>query len=277
MPYLEHDGVTRELPQGETLVGSGSEVDWRLQTINLAPRHFTVHVDTTGATVVTPVRSHDVDVNGTPITGPRALAHGDEIIAGAGIFAFRESLEAAAASTAGPAGTAYLIDIGAGLAYPLTDDAVTIGRDPANQVAVRDTAVSRFHAEVRGTPDKSGFVFRSMGTGGSAVNGTLVGSSPRQLAEGDLVRIGGTTLRFTTLPPPSILRIVAKGDVPASPRNRQSAAIQRAVESPTAGSRAPAAGASTSGVSGRGRFVTAALVVTGALLLWLVLYGPRSR
>src|SRR5579862_6012981 len=110
MPYLEHDGVTRELPHGETLVGSGSEVDWRLQTINLAPRHFTVHVDSEGVAVLTPCRNHDVDVNGTTITTPRALAHGDEIIVGAGIFGYLQSLEtsepAPAVSTAG----AYLVD-----------------------------------------------------------------------------------------------------------------------------------------------------------------------
>src|SRR5579872_3954579 len=95
MPYLEHDGVTRELPPGETLIGSGSEVDWRLQTINLAPRHFSIRVDEAGAAVVTPYRSHDVDVNGETLTSSHTLNHGDEIIAGAGIFSYVQTLEQA--------------------------------------------------------------------------------------------------------------------------------------------------------------------------------------
>jgi predicted component of type VI protein secretion system len=271
MPYLEHDGVTRELPQGETLVGSGSEVDWRLQTINLAPRHFTVHVDGAGVAVMTPCRSRDVDVNGTAITAPRALKHGDEIIAGAGIFAFLQTLESEA--PAAPTAAAFLIDIGAGHAYPLTDEALTIGRDPLNQIPVRDAAVSRFHAEVRSTPDKRGFAIRSMGAAGSSINGALVGGSPRQLAEGDLVRIGSTTLRFTTVPPPPILRIVARGDVPAGPRPRQSAGMQRAVEGPTLAATEPRP---TPG-AGRGPWITAALVLTAALLDALILRALHSH
>jgi hypothetical protein len=272
MPYLEHDGVTRELPQGETLIGSGSEVDWRLQTINLAPRHFTVHIDGAGVAVLAPYRTHDVDVNGAPVREPRALIHGDEIIAGAGIFAFLQTLEASAPPpTRAPIGTAYLVDIGAGLAYPLSDDSVTIGRDPVNQVAVRDPAVSRFHAEVRSTPDRQGFVIRSMGASGSSVNGALVGSSARPLAEGDLVRIAGTTLRFTTVPPPPMLRIVTKPDVPAGLRSRQASAMQRAVEPPTIGAFEPYTDPAPGAASGRGSWITVVLVVTGVLLLALVL------
>jgi hypothetical protein len=275
MPYLEHDGVTRELPQGETLVGSGSEVDWRLQTINLAPRHFTVHVDSQGVAVLTPCRSHDVDVNGTEVSAPRSLNHGDEIIAGAGIFAFVQALESSEAPSATPGAPAYLVDIGAGLAYPLTDEPVTIGRDPVNQVAVRDASVSRFHAEVRPTADRQAFVIRSMGAGGSSVNGVLIGGTPRQLAEGDLVRIASTTLRFTLVPPPPVLRIVTRADVPAGPRLRPSAGKQRAMEAPTQGPTDPLR--STTAGTGRSPWVTGALVLTGALLVGLIVRALHSH
>jgi pSer/pThr/pTyr-binding forkhead associated (FHA) protein len=276
MPYLEHDGVTRELPQGETMVGSGSEVDWRLQTINIAPRHFTVHVDNAGVTVLTPYRTHDVDVNGTPVTTPRALTHGDEIIAGAGIFAFLQTLDSTPQAAETPGGGAYLIDIGAGLAYPLAEEAITIGRDPVNHVSIRDPAVSRFHAEIRCTPDRTGFVIRSMGATGTTVNGAIIGGSARPLAEGDMVRIAGTTLRFTTAAPPAILRIVAKADVPAGPRSRQATAIHRAIEPPTVGAFEPKTDPAPRADSGRGRWITVILVLAGALLLVLILREMRQ-
>jgi len=275
MPYLEHDGVRHELPPGETLVGSAGDAHWRLQTINLAPRHFTVNVDTAGAAVLTPLQAHDVDVNGETLTGPHVLRNNDEIIAGAGIFTFIDGADGAA-TTATPTALAYLIDIRGGLAYALADEPVTIGRDPMNQIAVRDPAVSRFHAEIRTTPDKRTFTIRSMGAAGTSVNGGLVGGNPRQLAEGDLVRIAGVTLRFTTQPPPPILRVVTKADMPAAGmRSRPSGAMRTTTEVPTLANYDP--GASTSAGSGRGTWVTAALVTTGVLLALLILRALNSH
>ena len=114
-----------------------------------------------------------------------------------------------------------------------------------------------------------------MGAAGSLVNGALVGGIPRQLAEGDLVRIAGTTLRFTTLPPPPIMRIVTKADVPAAGmRSRQSGALQSAIEAPTLGSHDPDA---SSSAGSRGTWITAALVTTGALLALLILHALHSH
>jgi len=270
MPYLEHDGVTRELAAGDTLVGSGSEVDWRLETINLAPRHFSVHVDAAGSAVLTPYRLREVEINGSVATGPHPLAHGDEIIAGAGIFAYLQALEPQPAEVpAHPAAAAYLVDIAGMLAYPLTDDAVRIGRDPVNHVPIRDPSVSRFHAEVMVAPDGAGFVFRSMGASGSTVNGALVGSSPRPLAEGDLLRIGGTALRFSTQPPPPKVRVVTKADVPAGPRSHQPTQAQRAIEPATLRAHEPLTiPREIGGTTWRRPWIAAA--VTGVVLLFLV-------
>lgn len=277
MPYLEHDGALHELPRGDTAIGSGTDVDWRLQTINLAPRHFAVRVEDSGSVVLTPFRAHDVDVNGETLTAPRTLQHNDEIIAGAGIFTFLASLDAPTSAASSQA-TAYLIDIRAGLAYALADEAVTIGRDPSNQVAVKDPAVSRFHAEVRVTADRRGFALRSMGAGGSSINGVLVGSSARQLSEGDLVRIANTTLRFTTQPPPPILRVVTKADVPAAgARARPSGTLQRAVEGPTLGAPPVTAEHRVESGSERGAWITGALLATGVLLAVLILRALHSH
>jgi len=277
MPFLEHDGVTRELTAGETMVGAGSQAGWRLQTINLAPRHFTISVGGDGQAVLSPYGTQPVEVNGTPLSGAHPLAHGDEIIAGAGIFVYLERLDApgprisvpvpvqtepdppaapaprvaipvaaapaavpvAAPAPAAPAAPdapraaaatarAYLVDLTTSLAYPLGDDIVGIGRDAVNHIVLKDAATSRFHADVRRAPTGA-FVFRSMGTNGSTLNDTPAGRTPRALADGDTIRIGGSSLRFTTTPPPGA-RIVAPKDVAPGPRAHQPTPIYRSDE-----------------------------------------------
>lgn len=296
MPFLEHDGVTRELPAGDTLVGSGTPADWRLLTINLAPRHFTVHIDDAGGAVLTPHRAQDVEVNGDLVAEPRKLVQGDEVIAGAGIFVFHERLEnkdtlrpapavattaeasppsvepaAAPALTPAASDRAYLIDIRAAAAYALGPDSVGIGRDPVNHVVVRDMSVSRFHGEVSPAADGSGFAFRSMGAGGSTVNGALVGGSPRVLAEGDLIRIGDTTLRYTIAPPPPAVRIVTKADVPAAPPSQQPTPIKRGSEPTTLGGKPPGKAPKIAGMAGSDGGSRSALIASAVVIAVLAL------
>jgi pSer/pThr/pTyr-binding forkhead associated (FHA) protein len=307
MPFLEHDGVTRELTAGETMVGAGSQAGWRLQTINLAPRHFTVSVSGDGHAVLSAYGAQPVEVNGTPLSGPHPLEHGDEIIAGAGIFIYLARLDApgprisapvpvqtepsteppvpaapAAPSASGApraAGTtaaaatarAYLVDLTTSLAYPLGDDIVGIGRDAVNQIVLRDAATSRFHADVRRAPSGA-YVFRSMGTNGSTLNDTPAGRTPRGLAEGDTIRIGGSSLRFTTTAPPSA-RIVAPKDVAPGPRAHQATPIYRSDEPNTV---PPPVEPRT---TRRGRLIaiTAAILVAVVVLaaLWILRNGLR--
>lgn len=278
MPFLEHDGVTRELPPGDTLVGSGSEADWRLQTINLAPRHFLVSVDPAGQATLSSVRAQDVDVNGEPLSAPRALAQGDEIIAGAGVFAYFQSLQPAAPAT--PATRGYLIDIAGLVAFPLAATPVRIGRDPTSEIVVRDATVARFHAEVRPADPAAGegpaYTIRSMGAAGSTVNGSLIGGAPRPLAEGDLIRLGTTTLRFTTAAPPAAARVVSRSESPpaAAARSRMPPLPQRPPEPATSPPPPPPtlADALRAAVA-RPRNVVIALVVIALLAAMALLRG----
>jgi predicted component of type VI protein secretion system len=267
MPFLEHDGVTRELVAGDTMVGAGSQAGWRLQTINLAPRHFTVTVAADGAVSVAPYGTQMVEVNGATLAGPHVLEHGDEIIAGAGIFVYLARIDApgprisqpvpvqtdasepappapparapapvstpvpapdAAAPRRAPAARAYLVDLSTGLAYPLSDDTVGIGRDAVNHIVLKDAATSRFHADVHRAPTGA-YVFRSMGANGSTLNDTPAGRTPRPLADGDTIRIGGSSLTFTTTPPPGT-RVVAPREVAPGPRAPQPTPIYRSDE-----------------------------------------------
>ena len=87
---------------------------------------------------------------------------------------------------------AHLIETGTTVAHPLVTPIVRIGRDPENEILVRDATVSRLHAEVR-----SAFGVRTltvMGSTGGRVNDERV-EAPVVLTPGDLVEIGAR--RFT--------------------------------------------------------------------------------
>lgn len=77
---------------------------------------------------------------------------------------------------------------------PLGQELVTIGRLPECTVPVNDNNVSRRHAEVRA--NGSAFVLVDLGsTNGTKVNGARI-QGERGLADGDIVSVGSTHLRF---------------------------------------------------------------------------------
>jgi hypothetical protein len=81
-----------------------------------------------------------------------------------------------------------------GTMHPLLEETSTVGRTPANTIALRDVSVSAKHAQVIRTAD--GFVIEDVGSR----NGTFVNSEKltekRLLADGDLVRLGKIILTF---------------------------------------------------------------------------------
>jgi pSer/pThr/pTyr-binding forkhead associated (FHA) protein len=81
-----------------------------------------------------------------------------------------------------------------GTMHPLLEEEATIGRTPANSIALPDASVSARHARVVRTPE--GFLIEDMGSR----NGTYINSEKlaekRLLADGDLVRLGKIILTF---------------------------------------------------------------------------------
>jgi hypothetical protein len=76
----------------------------------------------------------------------------------------------------------------------LEGQVVGIGRLPSCEVVVADPNASRRHAEVR--PQGGGYVVVDLGsTNGTRVNGLLV-VGDRLLADGDVIGVGTTTVRF---------------------------------------------------------------------------------
>ena len=74
--------------------------------------------------------------------------------------------------------------------------ATSLGRGPANDVVLPDESVSGQHCRIR--PETGRFVLHDLeSTNGTFVNGRRVGRHP--LAEGDVIRIGETSIEFRML------------------------------------------------------------------------------
>lgn len=97
-----------------------------------------------------------------------------------------------------PSTPAHLVDVRWGVAYPLSRVCTGIGRDGSNPILIRDLAASRSHAEVQRSGDS--YVLHPIGHAETRVNG-LVASGPHPLAEGDVIEIAYTQLRFTRKSP----------------------------------------------------------------------------
>ena len=93
-----------------------------------------------------------------------------------------------------PGEQAHLVDLRWGVAYSLDREITGIGRDIKNVVILRDAAASRFHAEVRRVGDRH--MLHVIAKTETKVNGRVVWGMC-ELAEGDLIEIVYTRLRFT--------------------------------------------------------------------------------
>ena len=82
-----------------------------------------------------------------------------------------------------------------GLRYELGDSPISIGRDSSNQLQLRDTEVSRRHAEIRA--EASNFSVVDLGSSnGTYVNASIL-NGPHALNNGDRIQIGRTMLIYT--------------------------------------------------------------------------------
>src|SRR5580700_8133441 len=84
-----------------------------------------------------------------------------------------------------------------GRTFQLTEDQLSIGREPCNQISLLDLLVSRRHCVIR--RDGQGFLIQDL----DSRNSTFVNNLPvkeRLLADGDQVRVGKSILVFQGLP-----------------------------------------------------------------------------
>jgi hypothetical protein len=88
---------------------------------------------------------------------------------------------------------AVLQNIDDGTSHAISSERISIGRAASNDIVIDDQAVSREHAVLLQNGDGA-FVVENKGTNGTFVNHLQVDQA--ELAAGDLITIGDTTLRF---------------------------------------------------------------------------------
>lgn len=196
--WLAFGALTRELRDGEIVVGSGADADWRVPTADLMPRHFTLVVHGLNASLKPASRDVVVVVNDRQLVAQHLLNEGDVIRAGGGWFRFTDGEPDLGAPGPAEADPAYLIDEHRGIAHFLHSRSTTIGRDSSNRIVLRDPSASRFHAEVR--REAGGYALHSMGAAGTLLNGAKV-KTPTMLAEGDRIEVAPMALRFSMTAP----------------------------------------------------------------------------
>jgi len=205
--WLAFGTQTRQLRDGELVVGSGADADWRIGTADLMPRHFTVTIYDLNVSVRATSKDNVVVVNGKQLIGvPHLLNDGDVVAAGAGRFVFSEQTPRTdLPPVTQPA--AYLANESSGRGRELISRSTMIGRDASVAIAIDDPSVSRFHAEVR--REAGGFALHSLGSSGTLLNGRKL-TAPVLLTEGDVLEIARRRWRFTHSAP---------GEAPPAPRD----------------------------------------------------------
>ncbi|MBX2796090.1 MAG: FHA domain-containing protein [Myxococcales bacterium] len=193
------DRVIR-LQEGATRLGRAEDNEVVLSDVGVSRRHAQVYVSR-GEVTVEDLGSG----NGTYFNGYRVQSQpvhdGDEIVIDPFVLQFRirgmDRAPAAQPSRGGggaPAQLEVVVGTGmAGSAYPITSRGLSIGRSEDRDVVIPDPAASRHHCQI--TPQGSDYTLRDMGSAnGIFVNAVRVREC--QLADGDLLRIGNTEMRF---------------------------------------------------------------------------------
>jgi predicted component of type VI protein secretion system len=215
MPWLALGATNREIREGDTVVGSGPEADWRVASVDLTARHFVVRLQSGAAAIEACSPDNVVVLNGQQLVARSPVRDGETILAGSGRFSFSTARPKAAPVVEAPVEPGFLVDATDRMAHPLEGRSTPIGRDASNIVVIRDPTASRFHAEVR--REAGGFAIHSMGAMGTLLNGYPV-EHPTLLHDGDTIEIAFTKLRFTNETPTGV-RLAA----PHATRNDESA------------------------------------------------------
>jgi hypothetical protein len=90
-------------------------------------------------------------------------------------------------------------DTGAGT-LPLAGHMIRIGRHQDNDIRLPDTSVHRYHAVIEHTPDEEFVITDLSGKDGNGVRVNGERLARAQLADGDVIELGRTRLKFESVP-----------------------------------------------------------------------------
>jgi FHA domain len=92
------------------------------------------------------------------------------------------------------------VETGSAGTLPLGSRLVRIGRHQDNDVRLPDTTVHRYHAVIERTQDEEFVITDLSGTGGNGVRINGARLSRAQLADGDVIELGRTRMKFESTP-----------------------------------------------------------------------------
>jgi pSer/pThr/pTyr-binding forkhead associated (FHA) protein/tetratricopeptide (TPR) repeat protein len=191
------DRVVR-LSEGATRMGRAEDNEIVLSDVGVSRRHAQVYVSRGEVTVEDLGSGNGTYYNGYRIQS-QPVQDGDEIVIDPFtlMFRIRGQERASRAEDRGqgaPARLQMVNGTGAGGAgYPITSRGLSIGRSEDSDVVIADPAASRHHCQIN--LQSGEHVLRDMGSAnGVFVNAVRVRECT--LADGDLVRIGNTEMRF---------------------------------------------------------------------------------
>lgn len=250
MPYLQLNDKQVQLRAGETRIGAGPEVDFRLPgPLNSAnPSVLAIAEVGRGTHVAIRRAAPDaiVRVNGVLLGAePTPLIHGDKIeISGAELYFGDDKrggstqfipstnipdfdrLRGPPPARATAATGGRVISLVDGREYMVSPAGLVFGRDAGCDVVIPSSDVSRRHAEI--IAGDTGYVVTDTSTNGLFVNGDRV-EGMQILGRGDVLRIGPDEFRFyADVAAPAIAEAVA-ARVAAVPPSRSAPAAGRPV------------------------------------------------
>jgi hypothetical protein len=181
--------IVRAVDGGRTLGVSGREVAPNDVVVYLSPsdlEHFRSYVDVLARDLAEATRTHAKE-EGYTFLGPVTVTLAEDEALRAG------DVDVVAQIAEGEGGRVGSLVLPDGGRLALGEQPAVIGRLPDCAVTLNDAQASRHHAEVR--PYGDGFVVADLGSmNGTIVNGAAI--KEQELADGDTITIGSTTLRF---------------------------------------------------------------------------------
>lgn len=194
-----HPDRTVRLPEGATRLGRAEDNEVVLADVGVSRRHAQVYVSRTEVTVEDLGSGNGTYYNGYRVQS-QTLQDGDEVVVDPFVLQFRIRGKGAARNEAAPRaanGARLEVVVGTGMAgtnYPISSRGLSIGRSEDRDVVIPDPAASRHHAQI--SAQGADYVLRDMGSSnGIYVNGVRVRECT--LADGDVLRIGNTEMRFS--------------------------------------------------------------------------------
>jgi len=191
------DRVVR-LQEGATRMGRAEDNEVVLSDVGVSRRHAQVYVSRGEVTVEDLGSGNGTYYNGYRIQS-QPITDGDEIVVDPFVLQFRirgaGGNRPLADDEVAPARLEVVVGTGlAGNSYPITSRGLSIGRAEDRDVVIPDPAASRHHSQI--SLQSGEYVLRDMGSAnGVFVNAVRVRECT--LADGDIVRIGNTEMRFT--------------------------------------------------------------------------------